>query len=119
MRQPFPITPFLEPGSTLLSIKRIAGCLRVDPLELVTNAGVDRDAIDEPGSLAVQARLRDIFKVLAAATEAFEHHAQVVPWMMNMPITTFRGKTAYQLIKEGRSNDVIGYLDSVASGFVG
>jgi hypothetical protein len=37
----------------------------------------------------------------------------------NEPIPAFRHKTLLQLVQEGRTEDAIGYLESISTGFVG
>jgi hypothetical protein len=37
----------------------------------------------------------------------------------NEPVPAFRHKTLLQLVQEGRTEDVIGYLESISAGFVG
>lgn len=45
-------------------------------------------------------------------------HDKAVEWL-SQPLDTFDGKTPLQLIADGRVESVIGYLHSIASGFVG
>jgi len=37
----------------------------------------------------------------------------------NEPIHVFRHNTLLQLVREGRTDDAIGYLESISAGFVG
>ena len=40
-------------------------------------------------------------------------------WYSHIPLEMFHGKTAAQLVEEGRANDVIDFLDSIEAGFTG
>ena len=53
------------------------------------------------------------------ATEAFGSRKVALSWMPNEPIPTFRQKTALDLVREGRTEAVVSYLESVLAGFVG
>lgn len=119
MKRTFFVASFLEPGSTLVSLSQVASVLQMKPLELLADAGVARDAAGADQSPPVQMLLRDLLNVLAAAMELCEHPTQAVVWLMDEPIASFRGKTAYQLAVEGRALDVVHYLASLESGFVG
>ncbi|MGO4503836.1 MULTISPECIES: antitoxin Xre/MbcA/ParS toxin-binding domain-containing protein [unclassified Dyella] len=43
---------------------------------------------------------------------------KAIEWM-SQPLATFAGRTALELIAEGSTDDVIGYLQSCSSGYVG
>lgn len=58
-------------------------------------------------------------RVLLAAAAIQPDLAKRVHWLRNHPIDTFGGKTATEMIDEDRADDVIAYLGSVSSGFVG
>lgn len=45
-------------------------------------------------------------------------HDKAVAWLQE-PLTTFGGKTALELVAEGRTDDLLAYLASIESGFVG
>jgi len=62
--------------------------------------------------------MRDVDRVALAAAAIIGGHAKAVEWL-NQPLATFDGKTPLQLIDEGRTDSVLRYLESVASGFVG
>ena len=56
--------------------------------------------------------------VIALAESFSGDLTKAIEWL-NQPLATFDGKTPMQLIAEGRADNVIGYLHSIASGFVG
>lgn len=56
-------------------------------------------------------------RVLQAVEAISGDHDRAVAWLQE-PLPTFGGKTALQLIAEGRTDAVLRYLASIASGFV-
>jgi uncharacterized protein (DUF2384 family) len=68
--------------------------------------------------MSTQAPNDGIKRVLASAKIIFGDHDRAVDWLSH-PLATFGGKTPLQLIDEGRTDDVVGYLESIQSGFVG
>ena len=115
------IAPFLdESSSLLLSPVKIASALSLQLQELADSAHVHRNTLSSrPQSPKVQALLKNIMRVLSAATETFGDHDIALTWTRNEPVPAFRHKTAIDLIREGRTEDVISYLDSISAGFIG
>ncbi|PXV60546.1 Protein of unknown function [Dyella jiangningensis] len=62
--------------------------------------------------------MQDVDRVIDLAESISGDRAKAV-WWLSQPLTTFAGKTALELIAEGRTDDVIGYLQSCESGYVG
>ena len=62
--------------------------------------------------------MSDIERVLADAEAVFGDSATAAAWL-DQPLTTFHCRTPRQLIDEGRANDILSYLASIESGFVG
>lgn len=115
------ITQFLEsPTSRFLSPRKIAESFALQLGDVAEFAGVHRNTVtSRPQSPKVQALLRDFVRVVQAATETFGDREKAVAWMMNEPLSPFRYKTPLTLIRERRADDLIAYLDSIESGFVG
>ena len=107
-----------------------------DPsLELMLEgADADRDAMREAArselvqlrSLAasesptrLQSALRDVMRVLSAAVAVQPDQRRAIFLIKNEPIPAFHHKTLLQLVQEGRTEDAIGYLESISAGFVG
>lgn len=57
-------------------------------------------------------------RVLQVAEAIPDDRDKAVAWLQE-PIATFGGKTALKLVAEGHTDDLLGYLASVESGFVG
>lgn len=114
------IQPFLEADHTYLSPQRIASRLNLPLEELAGSARVHRNSLRvRPGGPKIQAFLRQVVRVLAAAEEAFGDQNTAVAWLMNEPLAAFEHRTAFELVHRGRGDDVVAYLASIRSGFVG
>ncbi|WP_199097666.1 antitoxin Xre/MbcA/ParS toxin-binding domain-containing protein [Dyella sp. ASV21] len=57
--------------------------------------------------------------LVIAAVESISGDRAKAVWWLSQPLATFGGKTALELNAEGRANDVIRYLQSFESGYVG
>ncbi|MGF6495501.1 hypothetical protein ABIE56_003700 [Luteibacter sp. 621] len=57
-------------------------------------------------------------RVLQAAEAISGDHDKSVAWLQE-PIAAFGGKTALELVAEGRTDDLLGYIQSFESGYVG
>jgi len=115
------MSAFLEnPGSPFLSPAKVASRLSLQLQDLADSAHVHRNTLTaRPQSPKVQDLLRAILRVLSAATEAFGDRDVALSWMRNEPVPAFRHKTALDLVREGRTEAVVTYLESISSGFVG
>lgn len=83
-------------------------------------AGVHRNTLrTHPESSRLQAALRDLMRVLSAATAIQPDTACAFFMVKNEPIPVFRHKTLLQLVQEGRTDDAIDYLESISAGFTG
>lgn len=109
-----------EPGTSRLSAPGIANILGVQHQDLAELAGVHRNTLrTHPESPRLQSALRDLMRVLSAATAVQPDAQRAVFLIKNEPIPAFRHKTLLQLVQEGRAEDAVGYLESISAGFVG
>lgn len=107
-------------GLPLLSPSKLAEKLAVPVQEFADWAGVHRNTLRlHPESIQVQEFTRGVLRVLSAAAEINPDIDRTVFWYMNAPIPSFRHKTACQLVVEKRADDVVNYLESIKSGYVG
>ncbi|MGH8159266.1 MAG: DNA-binding protein [Rhodanobacter sp.] len=115
------ITQFMDDDNVpFLSPKKVGAFLSLQLADLARGARVHRNTVTSyPHSPKVQALLRNLLAVRAAASEAFGDEGTAITWMINEPLAAFRFKTAFALVEDGRTDDVIAYLDTIASGFVG
>ena len=62
--------------------------------------------------------MSDIERVLIYAESVFGDRATSMAWL-DQSLPTFHERTPRQLIEDGRTQDVLNYLASIESGFVG
>jgi len=109
-----------ETGKSHFSATNVADALGLQYQELATLAGVHRNTLrTHPESPRLQAALRDLMRVLSAATAIQPDPQRAVFLIKNEPIPAFHHKTLLQLIQAGRTEDAIDYLESISTGFVG
>jgi hypothetical protein len=109
-----------EAGTSRISARSVADALDLPYQELAALAGVHRNTLrTHPESPRLQAALRDLVRVLSAATAVQPDTARAIFMVKNEPIPSFRHKTLLQLVHEGRTDDAIDYLESISAGFTG
>jgi hypothetical protein len=115
------ILAFLDsPTSTFLSPQIVARRLSMPVEELAEAAQVHRNSLRvHPEGPKIQNYLRQVVRVLVAAEAIFGNLDTAALWMRSEPLAPFQYRTAYTLINMDRTDDVIEYLTSIASGFVG
>jgi hypothetical protein len=107
-------------GPSTLSPKRFSEALSMDIQTLAGQAHVHRNTISRaPESESVQGFLREVLRVLRAATDISGNIDHAIFWYRNDPLRVFRYKTAEQLVAEGRTEDVLRYVESLEAGAVG
>src|SRR5690348_5354115 len=62
---------------------------------------------------------RNIVRVLQAAVDLGNDPATALRNIKNYPIRSFESKTALDMVEEGRTDDVVAYLQSLSAGYVG
>jgi len=98
---------------------RIAKCLRTTSAELAQSAGLGKDAVqrrDRVTSVATQRRLRQMVEVLNKVEPRFGSALLAYAWYRSEPLPGFSGFTAMQLVKAGRADEVLDFIDAVDSG---
>ena len=61
----------------------------------------------------------DATRVLLAATDLRREANAASSWFRREPLFAFNGKTAEQLVRDGRTEDVLAYLQSLQAGAAG
>ncbi|MEA3643926.1 MAG: DNA-binding protein [Lamprobacter sp.] len=108
-----------EPGTSRFSAVGVADMLGLQQ-DLATLAGVHRNTLrTHPESPRLQSALRELMRLVSAATAVQPDPQRAIFLIKNEPIPAFRHKTLLQLVQDGRTEDAIGYLESISAGFVG
>ncbi len=111
---------FREPNTTSLSPYRIGAYLGLSPCELAQRAHVaDSVVVNFPKTPQLQSYLRDLIRVLMVAEELTADPKRASILIQHEELPAFGFKTADTLIQEGRVDDVVAYLESLASGAAG
>lgn len=109
-----------QPGTSDLSATGVAELFGLQLQDLAALAAVHRNTIrTHPNTPRLQAVLRDLMRVLSAASVGQPDRHRALFLIKNAPIPAFRHKTILQLVAEGRTDDAVDYLESISSGFVG
>lgn len=73
----------------------------------------------EPDDPVVQLRLLAFLRVHSALIDLGKDPITAGFHLRNTPIPAFRYQTLFEVVRDGRVADALGYLDSISSGFVG
>jgi hypothetical protein len=108
---------FREDQSPFLSARRTCEVLGVTQAELARLIGVARNTLTAAsGARTVDLALSPVVRILAMAAEMAGDESRAVIWFKHQPIPGWAGKTAYDLVGEGKSGKVLSYLEAVRSG---
>ncbi|MCQ1776079.1 DUF2384 domain-containing protein [Neorhizobium galegae] len=108
---------FREPQSALLSARRVSDLLGLTHAELAKLIGVARNTLTaKSGARKVDMALSPVVRILAMASEMAGDENRAAIWFKHQPIPGWAGKTAYDLVGEGKADKVLVYLEAVRSG---
>jgi hypothetical protein len=111
------VSGFWEGGSPFLSPRRVAELLGLTLGELASMIGVARNTLSaKSGARKVDAALSPVVRILAMAGEMAGGEERAAIWFKHQPIPGWGGKTAYDLVCEGKAGKVLAYLEAVRSG---
>ena len=99
--------------------RKIASVLLTTSEEVARTAGLGRDAVqrkDRMRSDRTQRRLREMVEVINKAEPRFGSALMAYAWYRSEPLPGFSGQTAMQLVRAGRADDVMDYIDAVDAG---
>jgi hypothetical protein len=109
-----------EVGAAALSPRRFSEVFSMDIQTLATQAHVHRNTISRaPASESVQRFLREALRVIRAATDLSGDVNRALFWYRNEPLQSFGYKTAEQLVSDGRTEDLLRYIESLEAGAAG
>lgn len=97
----------------------IAEALRTTKAELARTIGLGRDAVmrhDRIASVKTQKRLREMVEILNRVEPRFGSALIAYAWFRSEPLPGFAGMTPMQLVREGRADEVMEYIDAVEAG---
>ncbi|MGV8856734.1 MAG: antitoxin Xre/MbcA/ParS toxin-binding domain-containing protein [Devosia sp.] len=110
-------TRFGEGSSPFLSANRLSEQLGVTQSELAKLVGIARNTLTaKSATRKVDVALSPIVRILAMAAEMAGDENRAVIWFKHQPIPGWAGKTAYDLVGQGKSDQVLAYLEAVRSG---
>ncbi|WP_298958485.1 hypothetical protein [uncultured Methylobacterium sp.] len=109
-----------EPRTPYISSERFARRLGLSKDTLARMAGVHRNTLrTNPGAEALQIRLREMIKVIVAASQFTRDIDKALYWFMNEPIADYRNRTAADLVSDGHLEAVLAYLEDLGHGATG
>lgn len=103
---------FFAPG-------KIADAFRTTSEEVARTVGLGRDAVqrkDRVRSDRTQRRLREMVEIVNKVEPRFGSAMIAYAWYRSEPLAGFNGQTAMQLVREGRGDEVLDYVDAVDAG---
>jgi len=108
---------FGDAHTPFLSARRVAELLGVNLTELAGLIGVARNTLAaKAGARKVDAALSPVVRILAMAGEMAGDEQRAAIWFKHQPIPGWAGKTAFDLVQEGKSDKVLAYLEAVRAG---
>ena len=111
------LADFAEHGAFAPS--RIADALHTTREEIARSAGLGKDAVQRKDRIAsdkTQRRLREMIEVINKVEPRFGSALIAYAWYRSQPLPGFSGQTAMQLVREGRADEVLDYVDAVDAG---
>jgi hypothetical protein len=111
---------FRSSGLPIIDPEKFSEALHIQLQDLAKLAGVHRTTVsDSPTNAKLQGYLRDAVRAMSAAYEVTADRARAIFWFRNTPIREFTHRTAEQLVAMGKTDAVISYLQSSATGASG
>ena len=99
--------------------RKIAEALRTTSEEVARTAGLGRDAVqrkERVRSDKTQRRLREMIEVINKVEPRFGSALMAYAWYRSEPLPGFSGQTAMQVVRSGRADEVLDYIDAVDAG---
>lgn len=103
----------------LFAPRKMADAFRTTSEEIARTAGLGRDAIqrkDRVRSDRTQRRLREMLEIINKVEPRFGSKLLAYAWYRSEPLSGFSGQTAMLLVRDGRADDVLDYIDAVDAG---
>lgn len=108
------------PGTLSLSSQVFTSVLRISMQQLAQFAGVHRSTLQRaPDNEQAQTYMRECLQVIRAAEDISGDLTKAVFWFKNEPLRAFRYHTAEQVVAEGKTPNLLAYLESIEAGSQG
>lgn len=111
------LAQYAEDG--IFSPRKIADALGTTSEEIARTAGLGKDAVqrkDRVRSDKTQRRLREMTEIVNEVEPRLGSALMAYAWYRSEPLPGFSGMTAMQLVRDGRANEVLDYIDAVDAG---
>lgn len=105
-----------EPRTPYISPRRLSKALGVKVANLAQLTGVHRNTLRNPSSERLQGRMREMVKVISAATELTGDVDKAIYWYRNEPIVDYGHRTAAELVAEGHAEAVMAFIRDLENG---
>ncbi len=100
-----------------LSARRVSERLGLTLTDLAGLVGVARNTLTaKSGARKVDAALSPVVRILAMAEEMAGGEGRAAIWFKHQPLPGWAGKTASDLVRDGKADKVLAYLEAVRSG---
>ena len=103
----------------LFAPNKIATAFRTTSEEIARTVGLGKDAIqrkDRVRSDKTQRRLREMVEIVNKVEPRFGSALMAYAWYRSEPLPGFSGQTAMQLVRDGRAEEVLDFIDAVDAG---
>lgn len=111
------VTRFQDEANPHLSARRVAETLDISLTDLATLAGIARNTLTASrGTRTVDQALSPVVRILTMAEEMAGGEARAALWFKHQPIPGWAGRTAFDLVRDGKADKVTAYLEAVRSG---
>ncbi|MCT9000659.1 MbcA/ParS/Xre antitoxin family protein [Chelativorans intermedius] len=98
---------------------KIATVFRTTSEEIARTVGLGKDAIqrkDRVRSDKTQRRLREMVEIVNKVEPRFGSALMAYAWYRSEPLPGFSGQTAMQLVRDGRAEEVLDFIDAIDAG---
>ena len=108
---------FGEAHGPFLSAREVESSLGITQSELAELAGISRNTLAaKKSNRKVDGALSPLVRIIAMAAAMAGDEQRAALWFKHQPIPGWAGKTAYDLVKDGKADKVLTYLEAVRSG---
>lgn len=108
---------FSEAEAAHLSARKVSEQLGVTLSELSALIGIARNTLAaRAGGRKVDAALSPLVRIMAMAEEMAGSDARAAIWFKHQPLPGWAGKTALDLVRQGKADKVLDYLEAVRAG---